>query len=89
MGRVVVSFKIFPSDIDIKLADLKENIKKKIPSEAFVYKYEEEPIAFGLVGLIAHIVIPEEVEGGMEKIEEVLKGVDGVGETQVLMVGRI
>lgn len=89
MSKVVVSIKIFPSDITIDLAILKEKVEKNLPEYASVYKFVEEPIAFGLVALIAHIVIPEEKSGGLGEIEERLQKINEISEIQTLMVRRI
>jgi len=64
ISKVIVSIKIFPSDVTVDLGLLKEKIKKNLPEYASVYKFVEEPIAFGLVALITHIVFPEEKSGG-------------------------
>jgi len=89
VSKVVVSIKIFPSDITIDLAILKEKVEKNLPEYASVYKFVEEPIAFGLVALIAHIVIPEEKSGGLGEIEERLQKINEISEIQTLMVRRI
>jgi len=89
MSKVVVSVKIFPSEITIDLAMLKEKVEKTLPEYASVYKFVEEPIAFGLVALIAHIVVPEEKSGGLEEIEERLQKINEISEIQTLMVRRI
>lgn len=89
MGRVIASFKIFPSDVEIKLDNLKEAIKQKLPKEASIHSFQEEPIAFGLTALIVNIIMPEDVEGEMDKIEEILKKTENVSEIQTLMVRRI
>ncbi|WP_309492132.1 elongation factor 1-beta [Candidatus Hecatella orcuttiae] len=89
MSKVVASFKIFPADADVNLADLKEAIKSNLPKEAYVHRFEEEPIAFGLVSLIAHVVFPEDEAGEMEKVEEAVKKTEGVGEAEVFLVRRI
>ncbi|MBS7649377.1 MAG: elongation factor 1-beta [Candidatus Bathyarchaeia archaeon] len=88
MARVVVSLKIFPTDIDINLDVLKEKIKSSLPSYASVYKFEEEPIAFGLVALIAHIVLPEDQAGGLDEIERSIQSVGDVSDIQTIMVRR-
>jgi len=86
---VVVSLKIFPSDIDVDLNALRERIEKSLPSYASVYRFEEEPIAFGLVALIAHIVLPEDRAGGLDEIERCIQGLEGVGDIQTIMVRRV
>lgn len=88
MARIVLSLKIFPTDIDINLETLKEKIKNSLPSYASVYKFEEEPIAFGLVALIAHIVFPENQAGGLDEVEASIKNVSEVSDIQTIMVRR-
>lgn len=88
MARVVVSLKIFPSDVDINLDDLKEKVKGSLPSYASVYKFEEEPIAFGLVALIAHIILPEDQAGGLDEVERRIQGIGEVSDIQTIMVRR-
>ena len=89
MAKVMVSVKIFPSDVAGNMNDLKETIKKTLEGTASIYKYEEEPVAFGLVALVAHVLVPEDAEGRMDQVEELLKGIRGVSEVQVLVSRRI
>ncbi|MBS7640190.1 MAG: elongation factor 1-beta [Candidatus Bathyarchaeia archaeon] len=88
MARVVISLKIFPADVGINLEDLKEKIKNALPNYASVYGFEEEPIAFGLVALIAHIILPEDLAGGLDEIESRIKGIADVSDIQTIMVRR-
>lgn len=88
MARIVLSLKIFPADIDINLETLKEKIKNSLPSYASVYKFEEEPIAFSLVALIAHIVFPENQAGGLDEVEASIKNVSEVSDIQTIMIRR-
>ena len=57
--------------------------------KASIYKYEEEPVAFGLVALIAHVLVPEEAQGRMDEVEDLLKQTNGVSEVQVMVSRRI
>ncbi|KPV64918.1 MAG: Elongation factor 1-beta [Candidatus Bathyarchaeota archaeon BA1] len=88
MTKVVVSMKIFPSDITINLNSLKEKVKSSLPEYASVHKFVEEPIAFGLVALIAYIVFPEEKSGGLDDVEKHLRNIDGISEIEILMMWR-
>lgn len=88
MAKVVVSLKIFPADIDVSLDKLREEIKEALPDYASVYKFEEEPIAFGLVALIAHIVLPENQAGGVDEIERKIQNIKNVSDIQTIMVRR-
>ena len=88
MAKVLASIKIFPNDANLDLNVLKSKIQQALPADSTVQKFEEEPVAFGLVALIAHIVLPENVEGKMDEVEKSIRGVDWVSEIQVLRVGR-
>ncbi len=87
MAKVVAQIKIFPTETTVDLGDLRKEVEKALPPETTVARFDEEPIAFGLVALVARIVMPEE-EGRMDKVEEALKSVENVGEIQVVNVWR-
>ena len=89
MANVMVSLKIYPSDIISDMSQLQDRIRKTLEGSASVYKFEEEPVAFGLVALVAHIVMPEDVEGRMDEVERRLKSLDGISEVQVLVSRRV
>jgi len=88
MAKILASIKIFPSDANIDLTALKSKIQSSLPAGSTVQKFEEEPVAFGLVALIAHVVLPEDAGGTMDQVEDAIRGVDLVSEIQVLRVGR-
>ncbi len=89
MAQVLASIKCFPEDVIIPPSVIQEEIKKSLPSFAQVYRIEEEPIAFGLVALIAHILVPDSGGDELEKVEEVLKGVKGISQVETLLVRRV
>lgn len=89
MARVLVSLKIFPSDVDVSRDALKKEIEKNLPEYASVYRFEEEPIAFGLVALIAHILVPEDRTGGIDEVESSLRKIGKISNFQTLMVRRV
>lgn len=88
MGRVVATIKLFPEDIIIGVDCIKQAIERELPNDVTIHKLVEEPIAFGLVALIAHLVIPEE-EGRLEVVENTLQTIEGVGQIEVLLVRRV
>lgn len=89
MGQVMVSVKIYPSDIIADMKGFQENIRKTLEGKASIYKFDEEPVAFGLVAVVAHIVMPEDVEGRMDEVEHRLKSLNGISEVQVLVSRRV
>lgn len=88
MTKVMVSLKIFPSDIVADMNGLKDTVKKSLEGKATIYKFDEEPIAFGLVALIAHVLMPED-SAGIDEIEGRLKSISGISEVEVLVSRRI
>jgi len=89
LARVLVSLKIFPSDINIDREALKKKIEDSLPDFASVYKFEEEPIAFGLVAIIAHVLVPEDKAGGIDEVEAALKNIDEISNFQALTIRRV
>jgi len=89
MAKVVVSLKIFPSDVTVDLGLLKQRIEKNLPEYASVYRFAEEPIAFGLVALIVNIVVPEEKPGGLDEVEKRLQGINEISSIETIMVRRV
>jgi len=89
MANVLISFKIFPSEATVDLNLLKEKIKKGLPEFASIYGFGEEPIAFGLSALIAHVIVPEERSGGLDEVERYLLEIEEISQIETLMVRRM
>jgi elongation factor 1-beta len=88
MAKIVASLKILPIDVSTDLNILRDEVENILPKNARIYKFEEDPIAFGLVALIAHIIIPEEGEE-MNRIEKAITDLKEVSQLETLMVRRI
>ncbi|RLF09146.1 MAG: elongation factor 1-beta [Thermoprotei archaeon] len=89
MAKVVVLLRVLPTDVDVDVEGLKEKIEKALGGGYTLQAYRVEPIAFGLKALKLRILMPEETEGGTSSLEEVIKGVEGVGEVEVEFVSRL
>jgi translation elongation factor aEF-1 beta len=89
MAKVLISYKILPSEVTVDLNLLKTKIRKRLPEFAEVHKFIEEPIAYGLVALIAHITIPEQKPGGLDELEKSLQNIDEISQVETLMVHRV
>ena len=89
MAKVLVITKVYPDSVERNLEELLEKIKKVLPQDYEVLQYQKVPVAFGLNLLKVYIAIPEETEGGTEKLEELLKKVEGVSEVEIEAVHRM
>ena len=89
MARVLAAIKIFPNDANINLSTLKTKIQSSLPSGSTVQKFEEEPVAFGLVAIIAYVVMPEDAAGQMDQVEDSIRSIDQVSQIEVMRVGRV
>jgi len=88
MGKIVIAYKILPSESTVDLELLKEKIKKQLAGIASIQRFAEEPIAFGLCALKVNMVIPEK-DGILEETEKRITGIKEVGQIQTLGVTRL
>ncbi len=89
MAQVLASIKCFPEDVLIPPSKIKEDITKSLPNFAQIYRIDEEPIAFGLVALIAHVLMSDTGGDELEKVEAALKEVKGISQVETLMIRRV
>jgi elongation factor 1-beta len=87
LPNLLVRVKIMPKEAEIKPPQILESIKRNNES-IIVRSSKEEPIAFGLVALIADFVTDDK-SGAMEQIENAIRSSDLVGEFEVLGASRI
>ncbi len=89
MASVVVSYQIFPTGVEVDFDELQKQIENALPSQAKIYApYQTEPIAFGLNALIAHVQIPEDESGLLDKVEAGIEKIPTVSQLKTLMVRR-
>jgi elongation factor 1-beta len=88
LGSVIITYKIFPTDIIEKFDDLKRKIEANMPEFASVEGYGEEPVAYGLKALLVQVKFPEEKTGVLEEFEKKIEGISEVSQLQTLMVRR-
>jgi translation elongation factor aEF-1 beta len=89
MGSVVITYKIFPTDITVNFDDLKKKIEASLPEFVTVHGYGVEPVAFGLNALLCAIKIPEDKTGVLEELERRLEQISEISQVQTLMVRRV
>lgn len=87
MPNLLVRMKIMPKEAEITPNQILEDIKKQNP-QIIIRSSKEEPIAFGLVALIADFITDDKA-GAMEEIENAVRSSSLVGEFEVLGASRI
>jgi elongation factor 1-beta len=88
LGFVVVTYKIFPTNIINDFTDMKKKLESKIPAHAMVYGYGEEPVAYGLKALLVQVKFPEDETGLLDEFEKKLETMEDVSQVETLMVRR-
>jgi translation elongation factor aEF-1 beta len=88
LGSVVITFKVFPSNVTENFDDLKKKLEVVLPEFAAIDGYGEESIAFGLKVLLVQIRFPEDKTGVLDEFEKKLEGISDVSQVQTLMVRR-
>jgi translation elongation factor aEF-1 beta len=88
MAKILISYKILPTEVTIDLEELRLKIKKEIPDYSSIHGFAEEPIAYGLTALIAHIVIPEDKPGALDELEKTLHGISEISQIETLTIHR-
>lgn len=88
MAKVVITYKIFPTDISVDFEQLKKKIETKLPKNTAIYGYGMEPVAFGLNALLAQISLPEDETGLVDELERNLQSIEEISQIQTIMVNR-
>ena len=88
MAKILISYKILPTEVTIDLEELRQKIKRELPGYSSVHGFAEEPIAYGLIALIAHIVIPEDRSGALDELEKALQGIGEISQIETLTIHR-
>jgi elongation factor 1-beta len=88
MGKIIIAYKIFPSESTVDMELLQEKIKKQLEGIASIQQFKKEPIAFGLSALIVNMVLPEDKEGILDETEKRLTDLEEISQIQTLGVNR-
>jgi translation elongation factor aEF-1 beta len=88
MAKIVITYKIFPTDINVDFEKLKRKIEESLPKNVTIYGYGMEPIAFGLNALLAQISLPEEETGLVDELEKNLQEIEEISQIQTVTVSR-
>ena len=88
MGKIVIAYKILPSESTVDLDVLLEKLKAELAEVAAIQRTEKEPIAFGLCALKVTMVLAEK-DGILDETEAKIKAIEEVGQLQVLGMTRL
>lgn len=79
MAEVAITFSVLPEDSDYDMKAIENSVRKVLDGKCRISNLEEKEIAFGLKKLNLEVVVKDD-EGEQDRIEELLRSVDGVGQ---------
>ncbi len=88
MAQLLLLVKILPTGVEIDLDQVAKKIKEALKDGITLRKYTKEPLAFGLYFIKGEFILDDR-EGQMDKLESVVRSVEGVSELQVLNMSRM
>ena len=90
MGEVAVKYKIMcdPDIEDVNAEGISSAMQEMDSDVGVVQMVETKPLAFGLKFVEAHCVI-QEGDGTVDQFEDSIRSITGVGEVEVLEIGRL
>jgi translation elongation factor aEF-1 beta len=89
MGEVGVRYKIMcDPNSDVSADNIAVSINDMTSEVGVVHTVETKPLAFGLMFVEAFCVI-QEGDGTVDAFEDAMRAIDGVGEIQVVEIGRL
>ncbi|MHA1751942.1 MAG: elongation factor 1-beta [Candidatus Helarchaeota archaeon] len=87
--KVMVQLKVLPEDIDTDLEELLKKIGTILPEDIGIYKYDIQPVAFGLKVLKLTVFMPENKEGGPDSAVELIEKLEDVQRVEIGLVSLI
>ena len=76
---MAVVLRVLPSDADVDIEALRTSITGKLKLICEVNKTEVQEIGYGLKAMKFQIIVPDE-EGRIDRVEEAISSVEGVGQ---------
>lgn len=88
MGEVAAQIKVMPTSPEVDLEDLEARLGAALPEGAELTDVAHEDVAFGLVALVAMVVVPDDA-GGTEAVEAAFADLESVESVTVDSVTRL
>lgn len=89
MGTVIVGIRVMPTSVDVDLEKLKNDIRASIPEGVKLCGMQDKYIAFGLTAIDVTITMPDNTEGGSEKVEQALLKIPNVQSIDIIGTGLL
>lgn len=87
MANVLTILKIVPSDTELNHEDFVNNVFKGLCEENNIefLKFDKEPVAYGLVAILAFIKNPDSEDGAddLNALQETLEGMDDLSTIEI------
>lgn len=87
MARLVARIRIMPADAESNLDNVVHSIISSMPEGMEMRSHAMEPIAYGLKAIVGDFLL-EDAEGQMDRLEDSIKNIEGVGEIEVMNISR-
>ncbi len=88
MAKILAVLKVYPKDVDTDLDGVIVELKSALPTKYELVRSEKVYVAFGLHVLRLYLLMPEDVEGGTEEVEDIIKNLSGVEGVETELVTR-
>lgn len=88
MGEVLIKYRVMPEGPEVDLEKLQGALRAAMPGFANLQSCNAVPFAFGMKALETTVVVEDE-EGNSDKLEDVVRGVEGVQGVELVEMGRL
>jgi len=90
VGRVVAVVRVLPEDVETPPEEIIDAVKRSLPPTTYeVMRARAEPLAYGINAIYLWVIMPEDIEGGTEDLEQRLMRTPGVSQVDVVSVSRL
>ncbi|MEM0160225.1 MAG: elongation factor 1-beta [Thermoplasmata archaeon] len=82
MANVSIIIKIMPENVEDDIQDLKNRIIQTLEPVVKIRGVQVRPIAYGLNAINIALITKDE-DGASDKLEQIIRGIKGVGDVEI------